>query len=427
MAYKSPYDTPVTIAYNGVLKTLTGFKEQFDYRDPAVRGSETTQQYYQIRTELKGYVAQFKIFVPPGAKKVYVQVRPKDNCTGVFKARFGQAPKVAWPDSFDNLIATGVRLSQLRAADFVGSEVVVNDQATEAYNDWLYVDVYDTRVVNNVAFVVVDTAVYTAWLNGSKEFTKDSSSTSYQSIYQIPLYVPYCSDTKAGGELDKYPCSGGQYLHWESYTGFKDQWNPTDPKRACQQETGTCSKMTAENLEYSLNLSYDQLGTSQTENICSEMFRYYIPKGTKLAALNIYGPPATGQCATVARFGKAPTYEVPNTYTLAGNKDYWGGKTIKQLTDNDCIASNEGGHITVLYNNAEAIETGGWLYVKFFKYSTAYMLAHIFTCAMDRNIYTTWYNAFEDWLDTGDPPEGILSNNYITVTPTSMSFGSVRV
>lgn len=246
---------------------------------------------------------------------------------------------------------------------------------------------------------------------------------NYQSIYQLPLKVPYCSNTASGGEYDTYPCNKetlgkAMYRHIETYTGFKKQWNPNDTKRRCQQDYGSCSNV--ENLDYALNITRENLGLGQNTNICSPMFRYYIPKGTMLGSLTIYGPPVNGQCATIARFRKPPTFTIPNSFDPFlepekypdiiptsqypnGRQQMWNGKNLQQLEDNDWIAVNEGGHITVLYNNTTAVLSGGWLYISFFKYDANYMATHSFRCSTNLNTYKSWYDNEAQFDQYGDP------------------------
>jgi len=172
--------------------------------------------------------------------------------------------------------------------------------------------------------------------------TRQSAASVYESIYQIPYEVPYCSSNPDNGMLGAYPCDSDSYLHKEVYTGFKNLWNPNDPKRRCQFDALPCPYDGSGLVRFSLG----SIGNSQS--VTGELFRYYIPKGTNYVSLILYGPATEGKCATIARFGKPPVSDIPINYDPFikpqnypayfppvqypnGNDDFRGGKTIEQL------------------------------------------------------------------------------------------------
>lgn len=251
---------------------------------------------------------------------------------------------------------------------------------------------------------------------------QSEAGESYQSIYQIPLQLPYCSSDPAGGQLGASPCDEKSYLHWVTYTGFQKQWNPIDPIRRCQQPPNTtCPVDNSGMLYYVLNVKD-----------VPDMFRYYLPRGTREASLILYGPPSAGACATVSRFGKPPVSQFPSSYAPFEDpsKDpslfppvrypdiraFWNGKSIDQLEQYDWFAINQGGHITVLTNGSEALEEGGWLYVKFKSYDASKISVHSYVWGADDAMYTRWYTSYTSWVN-GDPSEQ-SGNAILIIEPT---------
>lgn len=244
----------------------------------------------------------------------------------------------------------------------------------------------------------------------------------YQSIYQIPLQVPYCSSDPSGGQLGVYPCDENSYLHWVTYTGFQKQWSPIDPIRRCQQPPNTtCPVDKSGMISYGLNVKN-----------APDLFRYYLPRGTREANLILYGPPSAGACATVSRFGKPPVSQFPSSYapfedpTKYPNifppeqypdiRAFWNGKSIDELEQYDWFAINQGGHITVITNSCEALEEGGWLYVKFKSYDGSKISVHSYAWSADEAMYTNWYTSYTSWVN-GDPSEQ-SGNMILKIEPT---------
>jgi hypothetical protein len=240
----------------------------------------------------------------------------------------------------------------------------------------------------------------------------------YESVYQVPLKVTYCSatpnDTNVKGE---YPCDSISYRHTTTYTGYQKQFNPDDPKLICQKDT-TCPVDTSTLIYSGLNLVSPNMQTGVT----GDLFRYYIPKGTVEIDLSLYGPPTYGQAATIACLGAEPTGAFPTSFSQFSNPSLYPtifppaqypdaqafrfGKSLKQLAENEWFAVNDGGYIHVVYNPPidlqHPLESGQWLYVKYKRYDTSQIPVHQYLWGANKAAYKAWYDTATFGAD-GDP------------------------
>ncbi len=248
----------------------------------------------------------------------------------------------------------------------------------------------------------------------------------YESVYQLPLALSYCS-SQSGGQYGAYPCTTS-YLHTQIYYGFEDQWNPGDPKHRCRQDT-TCPDDHSSTISYGLNLQGSSLPGGN-------LWRYYLPKGTTMVDLTLYGLPSAGAGATLARLGSPPTSKFPASFDQFNDlakypeifpptqypdiRSFWSGKTIEQLKQNDWFAINRGGDIVVLVDSRTPLTEGSWLYINFNSYGGSGIKQHAFTWYADEILYTNWYDSYAAfWLANGDPSE------QATPTPTPVPSLSV--
>ena len=213
-----------------------------------------------------------------------------------------------------------------------------------------------------------------------------------------------------------YPCNNS-YLNHVNLIGFKNQWNPHDPRRRCGQALGTTCPPSSNvgTISYGLNL--------MDKKMPGNLFRFYLPKGTTMSDLTLFGPPAAGACATISRIGSVPSFNsLPTDFNTFNDlakypkifpptqypdvRSFWNGKKISQLKQYDWFAINQGGHITILVDSCTPLTEGCWLYIIFNSYDGSKIAQHAFTWYADEKIYTEWYDSFTgSWLANGDPPE----------------------
>ena len=251
----------------------------------------------------------------------------------------------------------------------------------------------------------------------------------HESVYQIPLTVTYCSSTpNATNKPGEYPCDINSYKHTITYKGYKQQFNPDDPKLRCKKDT-SCPVDDSPLIYAGLNL----MSPSYSKGVTGDLFKYYLPKGTVYIDIVLYGPPTNGQAATIARIGSPPTGQFPTSFSQFANpsayptvfpaaqypdvRAFWSGKNIKQLTENEWFAINEGGLIrNVAYNppidTKNPLQTGNWLYVRYKRYDASQIPIHTYAWGADKAAYKEWYTMMENtgsWMANGDPADTPLS------------------
>jgi len=66
------------------------------------------------------------------------------------------------------------------------------------------------------------------------------SPSDFTDVFINPKQMWYCSQSSSVNGVAGVigVCSGGLYYYSETVSGFKDQNNPNDPKRLCQNDTG---------------------------------------------------------------------------------------------------------------------------------------------------------------------------------------------
>lgn len=241
--------------------------------------------------------------------------------------------------------------------------------------------------------------------------------TDYQSIYQIPKEIVYCSTTEVSSSYNISPCTdlqyGKGYVHIEEYTGFKKLWNPNDTKLKCHKDVA-CPANADQRIEW----SYDVYPVN-------DWFRIYIPPTTVSGLINVYIHNSNGTCCAISRLGIPPTSLVPDDFSefadfknhrdifpisqYTQDQDFRRFKTLQELYENDWITLLDTGDslniVTLNLPYYQKVMAGFWLYTKFIRYDAdpsdiSYIHVWIWTT---QDAYKTWYSG-ATFDDIGDPP-----------------------
>jgi hypothetical protein len=250
-----------------------------------------------------------------------------------------------------------------------------------------------------------------------------AGAVNYYSLYSFGRPINYCSQQSCSpGEDDCQPCTQGAeiYRHTERMIGFKDMYNPHDPRTTCGSATDV--SCVGSELTLSLNLTA-MTSVVKAADLAGfpDGFRFYLPPGTVYASATVYTPRDTKE-GMVVRFGQPPTCEFCQYAWQAYYYDQvpWKPYTQVGLADlqkGDVYMSTLGGHAEVLPTLARqqplSESEAGWIYIQRLPFTGDDIYAVQVTIRVDTQAYTRWYDSYNGWDAGGDPWSSAGS-----VTPT---------
>ncbi len=221
------------------------------------------------------------------------------------------------------------------------------------------------------------------------------SPSDFTDVFTNPKQMWYCSQSASVNGVAGVSgvCSGGLYYYTEFVSGFKDQNNPNDPKRLCQNDMA-CSPVP----------TYMMMGGTYNSNNTSDgkvpsLFRVYIPPGTTGINLSIYVSPV--KVATVVRMGQPPVN--PNKPVSEYQYIQSTGLLVNDVMNGgEFWVRNGDGHIDIFYGGGaidqNILQSKGfsdrWLYVQVVNYDGAWLQKLTFNMTIgDMTAYRNWYNS----------------------------------
>lgn len=229
--------------------------------------------------------------------------------------------------------------------------------------------------------------------------------TSYFSLYQNPRNSYYYID-------------GQEEAEYNTYVGFKDQNDLTNPIIACDKAVSTCTE-DIKNTEFVLQGVYQAPGLGR--------FRLFVPPGTTYFSLMSHVMQGTNYVC-VARLGSPPNN--PDSSTSTANTD---GFTLEQLRAGDCVNCNSSGYLKIASDYApdiKLVEEGGWLYFVIRAISGGNdndIVSSHHVYVGDENTpgtYLYWYLKQAVFGEDGDPGVAAILP---TCSPTGLDFGYINV
>lgn len=244
-----------------------------------------------------------------------------------------------------------------------------------------------------------------------------AAADDYYSLYSYGRPVEYCSAQSCRPGDDScqekaYPCVSGNdiYRYTERRMGFKDIYNPHDPKVTCGSETDM-SCIDGE-LTLSLNLTTMTSIVKEADLVAfPDGFRFYLPPGTTYASATVYTPRDTKE-GMVVRFGRQPDCKYCQYAWQLARYDQvpWQPYTqisLADLTSEDVYMSTLGGHAEVLptmaFDQPLAAGEAGWVYVHRLPFSGDEIYAVQVTIRVNYAAYVQWYDRYQEWDSAGDP------------------------
>ena len=257
------------------------------------------------------------------------------------------------------------------------------------------------------------------------------SPSDFTDVFTNPKLMWYCSQSSSVNGVAGVSgvCAGGLYYYNETVTGFRDQNNPNDSKRLCQNDTA-CNPVP----------TYMMIGGTYNSNNPSDgkvppLFRVYIPPGITGISMSLYVSPV--RVAVVARMGQPPA-NPSKPISEYGNIQSVGLNLDDLMNGGELWTRNADGNIQIFYGgggiNQTVLQSKGfsdrWLYLQVVKYDATWLETLTFNMTIgDMTAYKNWYNSV-NW-DCYDNPgntakcSGIPTPTLYTVNFTAGTGGTV--
>ncbi len=275
--------------------------------------------------------------------------------------------------------------------------------------------------------VSITTSENTATLNGGSSVTETSDYTPLYDIHYQESY--YCSDKPeingVAGESDQYPCKlrqdGRKYRYTLHPTGFKNIYNPNDPRLVCGVDYDDLASCLDENKKAGFPdgkagfmfylTSLQRPLTPPDIDSFPEKFRLFIPPGTVYAGVTLYFP-INGKEGIVDRYKKPPDCSYcqhghpPDEYS----KIPWETAPIRlsDLTERDIYRPNNGGSAMPLpafsRTSPMSSEESGWLYIKKLPFGSSTIHDAKMVFQLNIKAYLDWYNKVKSCSDPDQDP-----------------------
>ena len=221
------------------------------------------------------------------------------------------------------------------------------------------------------------------------------SPSDFVDLFNNPKLMWYCSQSASinGVAGVSGVCAGGLYYYSETLSGFREQNNPNDPKRLCQNDTG-CTPM-----PQSMYMGGTYHSINAYDGKVPSLFRIYIPPGTTGIQMGLYVPQV--RVATVVRMGQPPAnpnkpvseyYNIQSPGLLMS--DVMNGGELWVKNGDGCILTFTGGGEI----NQSVLQSKGfsdrWLYIQVVNYDSAWLEKLNFGLTIgDMAAYRAWYNS----------------------------------
>lgn len=180
-----------------------------------------------------------------------------------------------------------------------------------------------------------------------------------------------------------YRAADGSWVVDELRWGFQSTWDLTDPKVLCMSETGPCD-------------TPEKAAAVRVEDRLVSYFKVFVPPGTLYAQIMIYLWHSS-EIATVSRFDQPPTTDYGSWSYSDFPIDSDAGGTLGELTTNDYLTRNSGGHTTVVDQHfGTPLVQGGWIYVKVLSLDGSTPQEIRYTLRADVPTFVDWYQTV-DW------------------------------
>jgi len=245
------------------------------------------------------------------------------------------------------------------------------------------------------------------------------SPSDFTDVFTNPKLMWYCSQSSSVNGVAGVSgvCAGGLYYYNETVTGFRDQNNPNDSKRLCQNDTA-CNPVP----------TYMMIGGTYNSNNPSDgkvppLFRVYIPPGITGISMSLYVSPV--RVAVVARMGQPPA-NPSKPISEYGNIQSVGLNLDDLMNGGELWTRNADGNIQIFYGgggiNQTVLQSKGfsdrWLYLQVVKYDATWLETLTFNMTIgDMTAYKNWYNSV-NWDCYNNPGNAAMCSSVPSYTVT---------
>ena len=237
-------------------------------------------------------------------------------------------------------------------------------------------------------------------------FPGDLWAVEYPSLYGYGQTMSYCSAKPCGstpGCEEHHTCGADlPYRYTKKITGFRDLYNPNDPRILCGEDINSIEDCAAEEKSLQLNLTtfspyyYDYVPGFP------DAFKIFIPAGTVRGNITILMP-LDESIGFAVRYGRPPA---ATNFTSPQSVPWDPGRNanLETMAERDVYLQNNEGAAVVLstFVSRTPMTEGGWLYIRKMPFSGSVL--HIVKVNLKVNVdaYRDWYNGVR-WDANGDP------------------------